>query len=162
MEAEYSELKQNFAQIAFDTLCRVLDNMKWKYNRDAANRTITTSAIGKDLTINLRMVVSEERRLMYIKSFMPFDVPENKREVVGKALHGANYSILNGCFEYDQYAGKLGFRIVIPFFNSELSEEVYHYAVMLTCQMVDKFNDKILDLIEGKMTLEEFREFADK
>ena len=162
MAAEYSELKQNFAQKSFDTLCLALDNLKWKYNRDAANKVITTTAVGKDLTINLRMVVSEERQLMYIKSVLPFDVPENKRDVIGKALHIANYSILNGCFEYDQYVGKLGFRIVVPFFNSELSEEVYRYAVMLTCQMVDKFNDKLLDLTNGKMTLQEFKAFAVK
>ena len=162
MSAEYSELKQNFAQKAFDTLCLALDNMKWKYNRDAANRVVTTTAIGKDLTINLRMVVSEERRLMYIKSLLPFDVPESKRDVVGRAVNIANFSILNGCFEYDQFAGKLGFRIVVPFFNTELTEEVYHYAVMLTCQMVDKFNDKILALANGTMTLQEFKEFAQK
>lgn len=162
MPAEYSELKQTYAQRAFDRLCQVLDNMKWKYNRDVANRIITTTAVGNDLTINLRMVVSEERRLMYIKSVMPFEVSEGKRDLVGKALHIANYSILNGCFEYDQFAGRLGFRIVIPFFDCELSEEVYRYAVMLTCQMVDKFNDKILNLINGKMSLQEFREFAEK
>lgn len=159
---EYSELQRSFAQIAFDTLCRVLDNMKWSYNRDAEKRTVVTSAIGKDLTINLRMVVSEERNVMYVKSALPFDVPEAKRDVVGKALHIANYSFLNGCFEYDQALGKVGFRIVVPFFNCELSEKIYHYAVILTCQMVDKFNDKLLALVKGEMSLEEFREFAEK
>lgn len=162
MSAEYSELKQQQAQSAFETLCATLDDMKWKYNRDAANRVITTSAIGKDLTINLRMVVDEQRTLAYIKSPMPFDIAENKREVIGKALHIANFSILNGCFEYDQERGKVGFKIVIPYFDCQLSKEVYRYAVMLTCQMVDRFNDKILDLANGKMTLQEFREFADK
>lgn len=161
MNAEYSELK-NLAESAFETLCRTLDNMKWKYNRDAEHRVVTTSAVGNDLTINLRMVVSEERRLMYIKSVLPFEVPAAKRDLIGKALHVANYSILNGCFEYDQFSGKLGFRIVVPFFDCELSQEVYRYAVMLTCQMVDKFNDKLLEVAKGTLTLQEFRNFVEK
>ena len=162
MGSEYSELKPTYAQRAFDTLCLALDNMKWKYKRDEANRVVTTTAIGNDLTINLRMVVSEDRRLMYVKSVLPFDVPEAKRETVGKALHFANYSMLNGCFEYDQPNGKVGFRIIVPFFDCDLSQEVYRYAVILTCQMVDKFNDKILALVQGSMTLQEFRAFAEK
>ena len=162
MGTEYSETKQRYAQMAFDTLCLALDDMRWTYNRDAANKVVTTSAVGKDLKMELRMVVNEERQLMYIKSPMPFNVPPSKRDTIGKALHFANFSILNGCFEYDQSAGKIGFKIVVPYFDSQLSKEVYRYAVVLTCSMVDKFNDKLLSVIHGEMTLEEFRDFANK
>lgn len=160
--AEYSELKLKYASIAYDTLCAALDEMKWTYTRDAANRVVTTSAIGTGVRINLRMVVSEERQVMYVKSTLPFEVPSNEavRNTFGKALHVANYSMLNGCFEYDVEAGKAGFKIVVPFFNSTVTKEVYRYAIMLTCQTMDKFTDKLLALLKGHISLEEFCQFA--
>ncbi len=137
----------------------MLDNIKWKYERDDKKRTVATTAVGRDLKINLRMVVSEDRQLMYVKSAMPFTVPQDRRDVVGKAVTYANFSMLNGCFEYD-YDHYLGYKIVVPFFDTVLSEKICHYMVMLTCQMVDKFNDKFLELIQGKMTLKDFVNFT--
>lgn len=148
------------AQRTYGTMCRMLDNINWKYNRDDANLVITTGAVGNDLSMQLRIVVSADRNVMYIKSPMPFTVPAAKMGEMSYAVNIANYSMLNGCFELDIYGGYLGFKAVVPFAESIISEEVCKYLVMLVCTMADKFNDKFKDLIEDKMSLEQFRAFT--
>lgn len=150
------------ARSTYNTLCHTLDNMKWTYDPDPENMIIRTSARGEDLSIKLRFVVSADRGVMYVKSPMPFDIAENARELIGKAVNIANYSMLNGCFEYDYSDGYLAFRMVVPFENCIISEEVCHYMVSLTCNMVDRFNDKFLAVMKGVMTLDAFQEFANK
>ena len=160
MKTEMTSTQQTDARRTFATLCQALDNIKWKYDADWDKLVVLTSARGEDLSMKLRFVVSEEKKVMYVKSPMPFDSPEGAREIIGKAVNIANFSMLNGCFEYDHTDGWLAFRIVIPFENSILSEEVCRYMIMLTCQMVDRFNDKFLSVAKGNMTLESFEKFA--
>ena len=154
--------KEQDARRTFATLCKTLDNMKWTYEPDHDKLVITTSARGDDLTIKLRFVVSEDRGVMYVKSPMPYSIPENAREIIGVAVNIANFSMLNGCFEFDRNDGWLAFRMVIPFENCVISEEVCHYMVVLTCRMVDRFNDKFLAVAKGNMRLADFEEFANK
>lgn len=144
----------------FETLCAMLDGIKWKYKRDDEKLTVTTSAIGKDLTMPLRIVVSGDRHVMYVKSAMTFSVPEHKRATICYATTLANFSMLNGCFEFNMENGYLGFRIVVPFEGSVVGEETCRYMVMLTCQMVDKFNDKFKKLVDDEMSMPEFVKFV--
>ena len=161
MNNSYDETKVGIANKNYKTLCGTLDKMNWKYTRHDDARKIITSAIGEDLTIALHFFVDAERQVMYVKSPLTFKIAEDRRDEVGKALHSANYSMLNGCFEYDAVNGFVAFRLVIPFEGCEVSQEMCKYMVMLTCQMVDKFNDKILALSEGRMTLQQFLQFAE-
>lgn len=154
----YDESKTGFAERNYQRLCKTLENMKWKFQRNDERREIVTSAIGEDLTIGLRFYVNAERQLMYVKSPMLYKIDENARDVVGQAVNFANFSMLNGCFEYDENDGYLAFRMVIPFEKCELSEEICKYLVLLTCQMVDKYNDKFFSLSKGKTTLEQFKQ----
>ena len=152
----------NDAQKVYSTLCTQLDNMKWKNSRYDLTRTISTTAVGKDLTVNLRFYVSEQRKLFYVKSPLPFIVPEATRDVVGKALHIANFSMLNGCFEYNVDTGYVGFKILMPIEGCEVSLAACKYMILLTCQMVDKFNDKLLAVAKELMTLQQFNDFVQK
>lgn len=154
--------KKQDAKRTYTTLCTTLDNMKWKYQPDHENMVINTSAVGDDLSIKLRFVVSADRSVMYVKSPMPYNIPENARDIIGTAVNIANYSMLNGCFEYDRKEGYLAFKMVVPFENCVISEEVCHYMVVLTCRMVDKFNDKFLAVAKGNMRMEDFEAFANK
>ena len=148
------------AQRVFDTLCSMLDGINWKYSADNEKLIVKTSAIGEDLPINIAAFVDANRNIMYTKSKLPVKVPEDKIVEACIALHEANYSMLNGCFEYDIAGGNIYFKILVPFAGCLISEEVCHYMIMLTCQMVDKFNDKLEDLVNGKMTLQKFVEFT--
>ena len=152
--------KELEAQSLYKTLCQTLDNINWHYTKEEDKFVIRTSAVGKDLTMKLNIKVDAERQVMYLKSPMPFDVPVSVREQMTKAVIMANYSMLNGSFEFDLSDGYLGFKMVVPYMESIISERVCHYMIMLSCQMTDKFNDKFKALVDGTMTLAEFSAFC--
>lgn len=158
MNNVYDESKTGFAERNYQRLCKTLENMKWKFQRNDDRREIVTTAIGADLTIGLHFYVNAERQLMYVKSPLAYTISENARDAAGKAVNFANYAMLNGCFEYDADSGYVAFRMVIPFEKCELSEEICRYFVLLTCQMVDKYNNKFFSLSKGEITLEQFKQ----
>ena len=148
------------ARALYKTLCSTLDNMQWKYNKEEEEFVIRTSAVGDDLSMKLMMRIDAERQVMFLKSPMPFAIHENVRDLLGKAVLIANYSMLNGSFEYDYSDGYLAFKMVIPYMQSIISEQVCKYMILLSCNMTDKFNDKFQALAEGRMSLAEFEKFA--
>ena len=144
----------------YNTLCQTLDNMNWHYTKEEDKFIIRTSAVGKDLSMKLFMKVDVDRQVMYLKSPMPFDIPHYCHDDIVKAVIMANYSMLNGSFEFDFSDGYLAFKIVVPYMESMISEKVCHYMIMVSCDMTDKFNDKFKALVDGKMTLTEFEAFC--
>ncbi len=152
------------AKVLYDTLCQTLDKMQWRYEKATENGkfVVRTSAVGSDLSMKLVIRVDPERSVMYLKSPMPFSIPEDKRGVLAIGVIIANYAMLNGSFEYDMTDGYLAFKMVVPFMDSIISEAVCSYMIRLSCNMIDKFNDKLLALSEGKIDLDEFKAYTDK
>ncbi|MCH5156653.1 MAG: hypothetical protein J1G02_02110 [Clostridiales bacterium] len=144
----------------YKTLCSTLDKMQWKYNKEEDELVIRTMAVGDDLSMRLLMKIDAERQVMYLKSPMPFSIREEVRDLLGKAVLIANYSMLTGSFEYDYNDGYLAFKMVVPYMQSIISEQVCKYMILLSCNMTDKFNDKFQALAEGRMSLAEFEKFA--
>ena len=157
---EMARSKEMEARALYKTLCQTLDNMKWHYSKEEENFIVRTSAVGDDLSMKLTIKIDAERQVMYLKSPMPFAIPDRARDTVGKAVLFANYSMLNGSFEFDFSDGWLAFKMVIPYMGSVISEEVCHYMIVLSCTMTDKFNDKFQAVSEGRMTLDQFAKFA--
>ena len=153
--------KESEATTLYNTLCQTLDNMRWHYTKEEDNMVVRTTAVGQDLEMKLFMKIDVDRQVMYLKSPMPFDIPVDKRKDMLVAVAAANYSMLNGSFEFDMADGYLAFKIVVPFMESIISERVCHYMINLACQMTDKFNDKFKALVDGTMTLHEFNSFCD-
>ncbi len=152
------------AKVLYDTLCQTLDKMQWRYEKATENGkfVVRTSAVGSDLSMKLVIRVDPERSVMYLKSPMPFSIPGDKRGVLAIGVIIANYAMLNGSFEYDMTDGYLAFKMVVPFMDSIISEAVCSYMIRLSCNMIDKFNDKLLALSEGKIDLDEFKAYTDK
>lgn len=157
---QIDEKKLNEAKIVYRTLCATLDNMKWSYNKDEENLIVRTSAVGEDLAMKLYIKVDASRSVMYLKSGMPVTVPQDKIDDMMKAVIIANWAMLNGSFEMDRPDGYTAFKVVIPFMESIISEKVCHYMIRMSCDMIDKFNDKFVALVENRMTVEQFEEFT--
>ena len=64
---------QNQAEKIYSTMCDVLQNvLHWNFRRDDEKMHIFTTAVGKDLSMPLHIIVSAQRKLAYVKSPMPF------------------------------------------------------------------------------------------
>ncbi len=154
--------RETEAKAMFATLCRTLDNMGWHYNKSYENgmHIIKTSAVGDDLDMGLIIRVEESRSLMYLKSPMPVDKSEDNRMDMAVATVIANMAMLNGCFEYDITDGYCAFKLVVPFEGCTISEQVCRYLINVSCDMVDRFNDKMQAVSNGTLSVAEFYEYT--
>lgn len=162
MATEIDQKKLSEAKIVYNTLCASLDNRKWTYNKDDEKLIVRTSAVGDDLTIKLYIKVDASRSVMFLKSPIPLTVTEQNRNNLIHAITFANWAMLNGMFEMDVDEGYVGFKVVIPFMDSILSEPLCKYLIDMSCRMVDAFNDKLVAVANGQMSVSEFAEFAKK
>ncbi len=153
--------KYDEAKAMYNTLCQALDNMRWRYNKEEHEDefSVFTSSISDDLLIKLAIHIDVDRQVMYLKSPMPFDVPEAMRDTMARAIIRANWYMLNGSFEMDYSDGYVGFKLIIPYMQSMLSTEACKYMIIVSCEMIDKFNDKLKAIAEGRMTLGELQRF---
>lgn len=154
--------KLSEAKVVYGTLCSALDNRKWTYDKEEEKLIVRTGAVGEDLSMKIYIKVDASRSVMFLKSAMPFTTAPDKIDDMIRAISIANWAMLNGTFEMDKADGYVGFKVVIPFMESLLSEKLCNYMIDVSCRMIDKFNDKLLALNEGKMTLAEFDDFTQK
>lgn len=146
----------------YQTAIKAFDELKWHYNRDDENQVITCNVKGDDLTIKIFFRVMTNQNTMYVLSEMPFSIKEDKRMEMCVATTIANNTMLNGSFELNIETGYLGFKVLCPFDGMTPTTEVCKHLIGLTCNMTDIYNDKFLAVANGGMTLNQFKEFADK
>lgn len=159
---QLEQRKQSEAKVVYGTLCSALTNRKWTYNKEDENLIVRTSAVGDDLSMQLYIKVDANRSVMFLKSKMPFPVPQERIHDIMQAITIANWAMLNGMFEMDMNDGYVGFKVVVPFMESMLSEKLCNYMIDMSCRMIDIFNDKLLAVSEGKMSLDEFYQITQK
>ena len=149
--ADEKKLRQ--AKAAFDTLCDMLDEREWKYDKDEDNFQIDTGASGEDLPMPIRINVEPDRDLITLLSHMTFDVPEDKRVEMAIAVSAINYRLVDGSFDYDVVGGTLVFRMTSSYRESLMGKEMFAYMLYVSCRTVDDYNDKLMMLAKGKLTL---------
>lgn len=152
--AEEKNLAQ--ARTVFETICRTLEQHQWQYRKDEEKLTIECGAQGEDLPMELTIKVDAERMLTMLVSHLPYVIQEDKRLDIAVAVSLINYALVDGCFDYDVASGHLFFRMTSSFVESTISEEVFTYMLFCSCQTIDQFNDQILLLSKGMMSMEQF------
>lgn len=150
------------SQEAFATLCRSLDGRGWNYKKDEESLAVKASARGNDLSIDFIIRIHAERNLATFFSVLPFSVQEDKRVDMTLAVSAINIRLVNGSFDFDITNGKLVFRMTNCFLDSTPSEALFQYMVMCSCQTVDAYNDKLLMVATGAMSLEQFMQSFDQ
>ena len=152
--ADWQDL--NLAKATFATLCRMLDENDWHYQKDEEKLSLECSARGDDLPIALDFRIDTERMLILLISHLPYVIPEDKRLDVAIAVSVANDTLAHGCFDFDMQSGHMFFRMANSFIESQIGEELFFYLLMAACHTVDDYNDKFLMLGKGMITMEQF------
>ncbi len=149
----------NNAEIArksFETICRVLDEHEWKYTKHPEDMVVVCSARGDDIPMEVVTNVDEGRMNVKARSILPFEVPEDKRIDFALAISTINTTVVNGCFEYDISAGRVLFRISNSLVEGVISDDAVLYIYMAAFHIIDEYNDKLLMLAKGVITIEQF------
>ena len=149
------------AKAVFATLCEMLDERDWHYQKDEERLTVSCGAQGEDLPIELRIEVDIKRRLIVLLSQMPFVVGEKRRAAMAVAVSKANDGTVDGNFDYDYLGGRIVFRMTSSYLESLIGKELFNYMLMCACVTVDRYNDKFLMVAKNEMTFEEILDFID-
>lgn len=144
------------AKAVFDSFCRTLDSHDWHYQKDESELSIECGAQGEDLPMKLNIYVDADRMLVMLLSHLPFAIQEDKRLDVAIAVSAINNILVDGCFDYNVGSGHLCFRMTNSFIESTLGEDVFSYMLFCSAQTIDEYNDKILMLAKGMLSMEQF------
>ncbi len=145
----------------YEQLCTHLEAAGWKFTRHDNKQIVTMVMQGDDLPMNLLLHV-REKHVLYLRSLLPFTIPEDKRIDVIIACNAINYKLINGNFELDMSDGELSFRIAMPYSGADLSPEQVNYMVEVASSTVDEYNDKLLMLIKDMLSIQDFISEIDK
>lgn len=151
---EEKTMKQ--AQTVYETACKALDDMQWKYTRHDEDLTLVSGARGEDLPMDIVIVVNPKSQVVCAYSPLPYKISEEKRVDGALAICMANFGMINGSFDYEISTGEIRFRITTSYRESILSEELIKYMVVITASTVDEYNDKFLMISKGMMSLQDF------
>ena len=155
--AEEKNLKQ--AQAAYKTLCDMLDERNWKYQKFEKDLAIKCGAQGEDLPMEIVIEVDSVRQIVSLMSHMPFAIPEHRRTALAVAVSQANNGMVDGSFDYDYLSGKIIFRLTSSYRESLVGKDMFEYMLMCACYTIDEYNDKFLVVAKNEMTIEEILEF---
>jgi hypothetical protein len=111
---------------------------------------------GDDLPMNFLIIIDAERQLVRLLSLLPFKMNSDKRVEGAVATCVINYVLADGSFDFDLDEGHIMFRLTASFRESLLGEELFKYMVSIACHTIDKYNDQLSDLNDGKISLEQF------
>ena len=142
----------------YDTLCSMLDNIGWKYDKVEEKLMIKSGVKGEDLPIDFLVIVKPNNEVVQFISSLPFNMPEDKRVEGALAICAANYGMVNGSFDYDLSDGQILFRLTTSYRDSQLSEALFEYMIMVSASTIDKYNDRFFMLAKNMITLEKFME----
>lgn len=150
------EKKAIQAKAAFAAMCQMLDAEDWRYQKDEEKLIISCGARGEDIPMDITIKVDEGRQVILLLSRLPFAAQENKRLDFAVAISAINHSIVDGSFDYDIKTGNVYFRMTNSYMDSSLSPKACGYLLYCACKTIDQYNDKLLMLAKGMISLEQF------
>ena len=154
--------KSTLAYETYQTLLRAIELTEWKCTRHDEDLTITFGVSGDDLDMDFIVKVDAERQLVRLLSQLPVNFVTGGKLMEGAiATSVANYSLADGSFDYDILKGNVYFRMTTSYRSSVISPDALRYMINCAAYTVDKFNDQLLLVSNGAMSISEFIEKFD-
>lgn len=150
------------AREIYRLITRTMDEENWKYSGDESKLSLSSAARGDDIPIDLHIDIDPDRQFITLLSLLPFTTPEDKRLEMAIAISKINYMLVDGCFDYDIKNGRTFFRMTINYRGSRLGRDLIMYMLLVSCQTVDDYNDTLLLLVKGIISLDAFLKKIDE
>lgn len=150
------EKQMKSARVMYDTLVKMLDENEWKYEKNEEKLVVHFLVQGEDIPMDFVLAIDPDRYLIRILSRLPFKFGEEER-VAGAIVTGQiNYKLAIGSFEYDFSDGEVTFKVTSSYRDSLISKELFNYLIQLSCYTVDKYNDQLLLVAKGMLSVDDF------
>ncbi len=139
----------------YKSMCKMLDNKGWTYDREEEKFKISCKAEGENGVLDIRMYLDDERDLAVVWVFIDLHVPEEMRETMAHAVNIVNYILVHGAYDFNQEKGNLLYRCTSSYRDSIVSEEWFRYLLDVSCSSADTYIEKFRRVIKGYLTLDE-------
>lgn len=140
----------------YDLICSYLDEARCRYEKNDGEFKVSFIAVGDDLNMPIRISLNPEVQVIELTSALSYRVNKERLGTVALAVMRVNNSMINGWFTFDDIRGEIEFRMANCFCESVVGRDLIRYMIALSCDMIDKYNDKFLCLSKGIITLEQF------
>lgn len=144
------------AQEVYGVLIRMLDSKGLRYTKMEEDLAIRCTINGDDLPMDIVIRVIAKNQVIQLISPLPCDMPSDKRVDGAIAVCVANYSMIDGSFDYDVSDGTLMFRLTSSYHDCVISEELFEYMLGVSVSTIDHYNDKFFMLAKGMMSIQQF------
>ena len=108
------------------------------------------------LSADVLIWIDSDRKLVRLRSVLPFKVKEDKRIDAAIAVQAANYRMVDGGFDYDVTDGEVAFRMAHSYKDCQVEAELFQYMIGCSVAMVSKYSVKFLGISTGILSLEDF------
>lgn len=150
------EKKLKNARNVFNTLCEMLDEKNFHYDKHEEDLTITFGMNGEDIPMQFVVNIDAKRELVRLLSPLPLAFDEDKRVDAAVATCQINYRLADGSFDFDFKTGRVLFRMTSSFTDSLISKDLFEYMIAVAGYTVDEYNDKLFMLAKGMIPVDEF------
>lgn len=144
------------AREIFEQVCRALTEGNLKYDPNPENLTLKARFGGEGLSIDAILLVREKPQLITVLLPLSFTIPESKRMDAAVAINVINNRLLNGSFDYSMDKGEVVFRINTGYCDSRLGNELIRQLLYTGVSTVGQYDEKLLGLTQGMISLEDF------
>lgn len=147
--------KKAVASKWYKTMCNMLDDRGWTYDKDEEKFKISCKADGDNGVLDIRMYLDAERELAITWIFLDMHVPEEMRGTIADAVNVINYCLIHGAFDFGQEKGNLLYRCTSSYRDSVVSEDWFNYLLGVSCSSADLYMEKLRRVVKGYLTVDE-------
>lgn len=139
----------------YKSVCEALLALGYPYTETGRSR-LDFSATGHDIPMAFSVTVFDDTVLLY--SYLPFAVEASRTKDMAIAISSVNYRLADGSFDYLIEHRSILFRMTASHLDSEIGVELLDYMIRCSVMTVDRYNDKLLLLSRGLLSLDAFHE----
>ena len=79
-----------------------------------------------------------------------------KKNDMAVACCVAGCGLWDGSFDFDYESGEMYYRMTASFIGSDIGEGLFRYMISMAGKVVDRYNDKLLAVCKGYLSLDDF------
>lgn len=144
----------------YKRICDFYDKKGVSYQYDDEHRMTLVINDKRDVPVNLLVSVEAEPLTLRICGHLPFKIPEESQEMMSRALQAINQRLPVGHFRMYVPDGTLDYRVNFPLIGIQYDDEWLENVLSEAYSTVTGRDEKILALLRGEMTFEEFDKYV--
>lgn len=150
---------QDQSKQIFNSLCEVMQDINFSYDKKEDELVILSGAQGKELPMSFMLRVSDEKQIVSLVAVIPVAVPQKMLNNALIALNEINMYLVDGCFAYDTSQSHIVFRSALIYRDAQIAKGALEQMVKWSLSTVETFNGKLQKIVEKEMSVQEIIEF---